>query len=85
VGGLGRRPPAIGELHPRRGGRARRPARGAAANWTTTAKGSLLLSAIAFANAMVDVDRFCMNSMLNLMPSCLTRNGVKGNLQKIVA
>jgi hypothetical protein len=34
---------------------------------------------------MVDVDRFCMNSMLNLMPSCLTRNGVKGNLQKIVA
>ena len=57
----------------------------AAAKWTTTAEGSLLLSAFAYAGAMDDLDRFCMNSVLNLVPRCRACNGAKGNLQRAVA
>jgi hypothetical protein len=55
------------------------------AKWTTTAVGSLLLSAFAFADAMDDLDRFCRNSVLNLVPRCRACNGAKGNLQRAVA
>ena len=51
----------------------------------TTAAGSLLLSAFVFADAMGDLDRFCMNSVLNLVLRCRACNGAKGNLQRAVA
>jgi hypothetical protein len=50
--------------------------------WTTTVEGSLLLSAFAFVNAMNDLNRFCMNSVLNLVPLCRACNGAKGNRQR---
>jgi hypothetical protein len=55
-----------------------------AGKWTTTAEGSLLLSAFAYAGAMDDLDRFCMNSVLNLVPLCRACNGAKGNIQRAV-
>jgi hypothetical protein len=55
------------------------------AKWTTTVQRSLLLSAFAFAGALNDLNRFCMNSVLNLVPLCRGCNGAKGNIQRTVA
>jgi hypothetical protein len=53
---------------------------GTAANkWTTNDKGTALLSLFMLADAFDDLSRFCMNSLLNLVPLCRACNGTKSD------
>jgi hypothetical protein len=54
----------------------------AADKWTTNDKGAVFLSLFMYVQAFNELQRFCMNSLLNLTPLCRTCNGEKSDWVK---